>query len=187
MELIGTIIAHIFMGIFKFFKFVWTKWRLAGVLAIFFIIELMILVPLYESSVNERARITVRNYDIVGVEQSDLPRDKGKIFITIENKSSDKIGWLSSVELEISGVKYYMLSESNYKSLENQGYNFSSGSIIPPATRAKVVYSFEDDIIEQGLPNGLAKLTIGDYYNDEKKQFEFELKPATELPEVSGE
>ena len=187
MQLIGTILQYIFIGIFKFFKFVWIKWKLAGILAVFFIIELMILIPVYENSVNDISRTTVRNYEIAEVEQSDLPRYKGRIIVTIDNKSSDNMNGPSSATVEVGGEKYYMMLESNYRHLDEQGYNFYRGNIIPAGTSAKVIYSFGDYNVAQELPHGHAKLFIDDYYNDVIKEYEFELKPTMETTDAPEE
>ena len=187
MEIIGTILHFIFSLIFNFFKFVWAKWRLAGVLAVFFIIELMVLIPVYENSVNEIATRTIRNYEIVGVEQTDLPGDNRRIIVTIENNGSDRMTGSSSAKVEVNGKDYFLILESNYQLLKEQGYNFYGRNIVPAATTAKMVYSFGEYILDQERPHGNAKLIIDDYYNDSIKEFEFELKPVTETPDAPGE
>lgn len=184
MDIITVILQYIFVGISKLLKFIWAKWRLAGILAIILIVELLILAPVYENVVNDQIR-TVQDFDIVAVEQTDNPEDRERLFITVENKSGSTLTRLPMLKLEIDEMSYFLDTESIYEDLINNGYRLYRGNSIPPGSKAKVIYKFSGFLPDDEMAAGKAKIVVDDYSYDVKTEYSFDLKPTKGMPDAS--
>lgn len=181
-DLIGIILKYIFIGIFKLFKLVWQKARLAGVLAIFLIIELMVLVPLYENTVREQSRV-YQEFRIVSVEQSERPEDREKIFITIENKSPIKFYRAPSLVIKIDNANYNLYTEDYYKELNDNGYNFYRGFSVPANSVARITYKFDGYLPDDEMTSKNAKIISDDYSFISENELKFELQATKGTPD----
>lgn len=173
MEIIGVILKYIFLGFAKFFRLIWMKWSLAGVLAVLLVIELAILFPVYESSVNSRTNY-IYDVDILNVEQSDNPGVDGRIFVTYLNKSNTPLSHPPYAKLMLGEDTVSLSAEEYYEGLNNEGFHLYRGNAIPPGTVAKVPYRWDSYISPSEISSTDAKIIIDDYSIEESEEFEFE-------------
>ena len=176
MDLLGIILKPIFTGIFKFFKFIWTKWRIIGILSIFLIVELLVLHPIYSAVVCEKT-IFVYDLEIVNVEQTDREEDKGKLLITVENKGSTPLRYSPGLELVAGDNTYYLTYKDYYADLNNKGYHTYGGNVLPAGTQATFEYDYtfyDDSMYDKEID---AKVVFNKYSYDLKQEYDIKFIP----------
>lgn len=183
MEILGIILKYILIGISKFFKFIWAKWKLAGILAVVLLIEVLLLYPFYKLSVDQKIMF-IYDFEVVGVEQIEQ-NDNGKYFldITIKNYSNNTLTSPPTLSLIVGDQSYYLYSVDYYDSLNTQGYTMYSGNSIPSGFETKITYYFDLYLVDETNDIKDAKIKIADYYGIQG-EYEFELKLPEEIPDV---
>ena len=176
MELIGVLLKHIVLGITKFFQFVWRKWSLAGVLAVFLVIELLLLYPIYKGSVETRT-VSMQDFEIVSVTQTEDAEEKGAILVSIRNYSSENINRPPSLSLAVDDETFNLSYDDYFDGLRDQGYEFYKTTSIPAGTEATIVYRIETYFYDDRVLQGDAMIILDDYSYDFSREYEFELKP----------
>ena len=176
----GRVIIILIMGIGFLFRAVWKKGALTGVLVVLLVLQVLALMPIYRTVV-ENATYTMADIEIVEVKQVSAEDGKGTLDIKIRNNGSEPLDRAPFLIMKLGDANCYLDEIEYYQELRDRGMQLYVGKCLPAGEEAVFNYEYElyRSLTEGDIPE--AKIVIDDYTygaksGNEEYVFDFTVK-----------